>query len=315
MADKVAVIGAGVMGHGIAQAFAASGFETTLIDKHPEALKTSLVRVRENLRTLVGLGVMSAQAAKSTLRRITTTTRVAEGIEGAVFIQETIPEDLRLKRKLFAMLDEAGGEAVLGSNAATIPIKDIAAGMKSRRRILGVHWLAPAYVVPVVEVIPSRWTAPGVLGRTRGLLRKAGKIPVVCKDIPGKMILRMQFAMLNEAIRLLETGAASAEDIDTAVRLGTGLRLAVFGPLKLTDFVSTHRNTLNGMRFLYQATGDEKFKPPRLLKEKVKKGHLGIWTGEGWYKYPQGYPALAKFRDRTFIQSISALRKLGIVPR
>ena len=315
MAKKVAVIGAGIMGHGIAQAFAASGFATTLIDTHPQALKTSLLRIRQNLRTLVALGMMSAAAAKATLRRITTTTRVAQGIEGAAFIQETIPEDLRSKRKLFQMLDEAGGDAVLGSNAATIPIKDIAAGMKSRRRIVGVHWLAPAYVVPVVEVIPSRWTEPGVLERTRVLLKKAGKIPVVCKDIPGKIVLRMQFAMLNEAIHLLETGAASAEDIDAAAQLGTGLRLAVFGPLKLTDFVSTHGNTLNGMRFLYQATGNGKFKPPRLLIEKVKQGKMGIWTGEGWYKYPQSYPALAKSRDRSFIRTIAALRKLGIVPR
>ncbi len=311
VADKVAVIGAGVMGHGIAQVFAASGFETTLIDKHPKALETALIRIRENLGTLVELGVTSAQAAKATLRRIATTTRVAEGIAGAVFIQETIPENLRLKRNLFRMLDEAGGKAVLGSNAATIPIKDIATGMKAKRRILGVHWIGPPYIVPVVEVIPSRWTAPGVLKWTGGLLRKAGKISVVCKDIPGKIILRIQFAMVNEAIRLLQTGAASAEDIDTAVRLSTGLRLAVFGPLKFLDFVSTHENTLNGMKFLYNATRDPKFKPLRLLKEKVRKGHLGIWTGKGWYDYSESYQDLAKWRDRMLIKSVTTLRQLG----
>lgn len=312
VADKVAVIGAGVMGHGIAQVFAASGFETTLIDKYPKALATALARIRENLRTLAELGVMRAPAAKATLGRITTTTRVDEGIAGAVFIQETIPEELRLKRNLFRMLGEAGGEAVLGSNAATIPIKDIAAGTKAKRRIVGVHWMGPPHVVPVVEVIPSRWTAPAVLKWTGGLLRKAGKVPVVCKDIPGKIILRIQFAMVNEAIRLLQSGAATAEDIDTAIRLSTGLRLAVFGPFRFLDFVSTHQNTLNGMKFLYNATRDPKFKPLRLLKEKVRKGHLGIWTGKGWYDYSQNYRDLAKWRDRMLIKSVTALRQLEV---
>jgi len=309
MAEKVAVIGAGVMGHGIAQAFAASGFETTLIDKHARALQTSLIRIRENLSTLVELKVMSAGQVKSTLRRIATTTRLSEGIAGAVFVQETIPEDLRLKRDLFEILDQAAGEPILGSNAATIPIRDIAAGMKARKRIIGAHWVSPP--IRVVEVIPSKWTAPDVTRRTGELLRKAAKVPVVCRDIPGKIILRIQFAMLNEAIHLLETGAASAEDIDTAVRLSTGLRLSVFGPLKGTDFTSTHRNALNGMRFLYNATGDRKYKPSRLLIDNVKKGRLGIWSGKGWYDYAEDYKTLAKRRDRILIKLMAALGKIG----
>jgi len=248
------------------------------------------------------------------MERISSTRRLSEGIDGAVFIQETIPEDLKLKRNLFHELSEIPGDAILGSNAATIPIKEIAAGMKARRRIVGVHWIGPAYIIPAIEVIPSRWTAPDVVQRTRDLLRKAGKVPIVCKDIPGKIILRVQFAMLNEAIRLLAMGAASAVDIDAAVRLSTGLRLPVFGPLGLSDFVSTHRNTLNGMEFLYHATGDQKFKPPRLLKEKVKRGHLGIWAGKGWYDYDEGYEKLAKWRDRMLIESVRMCTELGIVP-
>ena len=312
VAEKVAVIGAGVMGHGIAQAFAASGFETTLIDKSPKALRTSSIRIRENLGTLVELKVMTARQAKATLRRIATTTRLAEGIAGAIFVQETIPEDLRLKRDLFEMLDNlAGDKAILGSNAATIPIKDLATGMKARKRIIGAHWVSPPYLVRVVEVIPSRWTAPEVTRRTGELLRKAGKVPVVCRDIPGKIILRIQFAMLNEAIHLLEMGAASAEDIDTAVRLSTGFRLSVFGPLKGTDFTSTHKNALNGLRFLYKATGDRKYKPSRLLIENVKKGRLGIWSGKGWYDYDQDYKTLAKRRDRILVRLMTSLGKIG----
>ncbi len=312
MAEKVAVIGAGVMGHGIAQAFAASGFETTLIDKSPKALQTSLIRIRENLSTLVELKVMTTRQAKSVLRRIATTTRLSEGIAGAVFVQETIPEDLRLKRNLFEILDDvAGDEAILGSNAATIPIRDIAAGMKARKRIIGAHWVSPPYLIRVVEVIPSKWTAPDVTRRTRELLRKAGKVSVVCRDIPGKIILRIQFAMLNEAIHLLEIGAASAEDIDTAVRLSTGLRLSVFGPLKGTDFTSTHQNALNGLRFLYKATGDRKYKPSRLLIDNVKKGRLGIWSGKGWYDYAEDYKTLAKRRDSILIKLIATVGKIG----
>ena len=311
MAKKVAVIGAGVMGHGIAQAFASSGFETTLIDKRPKALKTALGRIRDNLSTLVGLKVMGAGDAKSTLRRIATTTRLAEGVAGAVFIQETIPEDLRLKRNLFETLDEIGGEAILGSNAATIPIREIAAGMKARKRIIGAHWVSPPYLVRVVEVIPSRWTAPDVTQQTRAFLRRAGKVCVVCRDIPGKIILRIQFAMLNEAIHLLEIGAASAEDIDAAVRLSTGLKMSVFGPLKGTDFTSTHQNVLNGMTFLYNATGDKKYRPSRLLKNNVKSGRLGIWTGKGWYDYAEDYKTLARQRDRILIKAVAMLGQIG----
>ena len=311
MAQKVAVIGAGVMRHGIAQAFAASGFETALVDKHSKALKTALARIRGNLDTLVELKAMSARQAKSALGRIATTTKLTEGVAGAVFVQETIPEDLRSKRNLFEALDEVAGEVILGSNAATIPIRDIAAGMKARKRIIGVHWVSPPYLVRVVEVIPSRWTAPEVVVRTRDFLGKAGKVSVVCRDIPGKIILRIQFAMLNEAIHLLETGPASAEDIDTAVRLSTGLRLAVFGPLKGTDFTSTHRNALNGMKFLYKATGDRKYKPLRLLMDNVRKGRLGIWSGKGWYDYDEDYSTLAKRRDRILIKLTAALGKIG----
>lgn len=314
VAEKVAVIGAGVMGHGIAQAFAGSGFETALIDTSQEALETSLVRIRANLGNLVELKAIRPGQADSTMRRIITTRRLLEGVEGAVFIQETIPEDLKLKRDLFAVLDKVRGKAIIGSNSATIPICRIAAGMKARKRILGVHWISPPYIVPAVEVIPSKWTTPGVIRRAKDLLRKTGKVPVVCKDIPGKLILRMQFAMMNEAIHLLEIGAASAEDIDNAVRLSTGLRLAIFGPLKLSDFASTHKNTLNGMKFLYKATRDEKFKPSRLLKQKVQRGHLGIWTGKGWYDYAEGYEKLARWRDSILVKSVRALRRLGVVP-
>jgi 3-hydroxybutyryl-CoA dehydrogenase len=315
MAEKVAVIGAGVMGHGIAQAFATAGFETALIDKQAKALKTSSLRIRENLKTLVELKALGARQAKSALARITTTTRLAEGVHGAIFVQETIPEDLQSKRDLFETLDEMTGEAILGSNAATIPIHDIAAGRKARKRIIGVHWVSPPYLVRVVEVIPSKWTAPEISARTRALLAKAGKVPVLCRDIPGKIILRIQFAMLNEAIHLLESGAASAEDIDAAIRLSTGLRLSVFGPLKGTDFTSTHRNALNGMNFLYKATGDRKYKPSRLLIDNVKKGRLGIWSGKGWYDYTDDYKTLARRRDRILVKLTAALGKIGDLGR
>lgn len=311
---KAAVVGAGVMGHAIAQVFATAGWETVLIDRQPELLATARRRIRANLRTLARLGALEAAAGDAALARIRTTTRLEEGVAGAAFVQETIPEELRAKRALFRALGELAEGAVLGSNAATIPIRDLARGMRAQERIIGVHWINPPYVVPVVEVIPSRWTAPGVTRRARDLLRAIGKVPVVCRDIPGKIILRVQFAMLNEAIRLVEIGAASPEDIDTAVRLSTGLRLPIFGPLRLSDFHSTHRNTLDGMRFLYRATRDPKFRPPRLLREKVRRGELGIWSGKGFYDYPEGYQRLARWRDAKLIESVATLRRLGVVP-
>ncbi|MCC6474073.1 MAG: 3-hydroxyacyl-CoA dehydrogenase family protein [Burkholderiales bacterium] len=311
MRARVAVIGAGVMGHGIAQAFAASGSETTLIDTHAGALRTALVRIRQNLSTLVGLEVMSAAQARSALGRISVTTRLSEGVAGADFVQETIPEDLRLKRSLFASLSELPERAIIASNAATIPISRLAASMKARRRMIGAHWIGPPHIVPVVEVIPSKWTAPVVTRRTREILTGAGKVPVVCADIPGKIILRIQFAMLNEAIHLLDIGAASAQDIDTAVRLSTGLRLPVFGPLRQSDFVSTHGNTLKGLRFLYGATGDKKYRPSKRLAGMVKKGEQGIWTGKGWYAYSEDYETLARRRDRVLVRLLSMLGKIG----
>jgi 3-hydroxybutyryl-CoA dehydrogenase len=302
------------MGHAIAQVFATAGWETVLIDRRPEALRAALRRIRANLRTLVRFGALKAEAVGPALARIRTTAHLGDGVAGAAFVQETIPEDLRAKRALFAALGALAGGAVLGSNAATIPIHDLARGMRARDRIVGVHWVNPPYVVPVVEVIPSRWTAPAVTRRAGGLLRAIGKVPVVCRDIPGKIILRVQAAMLNEAIHLVEIGAATPEAIDTAVRLSTGLRLPIFGPLRFSDFHSTHKNTLEGMRFLYRATGDRKFRPPRLLREKVRRGELGIWSGKGFYDYPQGYTRLAGWRDARLIELVARLRQLGVVP-
>jgi 3-hydroxybutyryl-CoA dehydrogenase len=276
MADKarIAVIGAGLMGHGIAQVFALAGHEVAIYDPVAASLSTAKSRIATNLRDL------GDDAAA--LDRVHPQSDLADAVQDADYIVEAAPENLPLKQKLFAEIEaHANPDAVLSSNTSVIPITDIMQGLRRRERALGTHWWNPPYLVPRVEVIGTQWTSPQAIDFTMKLHRDAGKQAVhVKKDVPGFVGNRLQHALWREAVALVEQGICDAETVDTVIKASFGRRLAVLGPLENADLVGTdltlaiHRTVLPAI--------ESRQGPSPYLEQLVAGGKLGMKSGEGF---------------------------------
>ena len=276
MADKarIGIVGAGLMGHGIAQVFALNGHPVAVYDAHPEALRTLRKRIEQNL---ADLGQDTAAAS-----RVTPADTLAGAVADADIVVEAALEKLELKQEIFVELERlAPRHALLASNTSVIPIGRIAAGVASRDRVLGTHWWNPPWLVPLVEVIETEGTAPASVTAMMALLRSVGKTVVhVRKDVPGFIGNRLQHALWREAIALVENGVCDAETVDTVVKAGFGRRLAVIGPLENADLIGTdltldiHKNVLPDL--------DRTPGPLAYLTDLVATGRLGFKSGEGF---------------------------------
>jgi 3-hydroxybutyryl-CoA dehydrogenase len=271
---RIAVIGAGLMGHGIAQVFALAGHAVALTDSHAPTLASATDRILANLRDL-GEDVTA-------VARVRVTADLGEAIADADYIVEAVREDLSVKQALFAEIEGlARPDAILATNTSVIPITDIMGGLKKRQRALGTHWWNPPYLVPLVEVIGTQWTSVAALDFTLRLHADIGKTPVlVKKDVPGFVGNRLQHALWREAIALVENGICDAETVDTVIKAAFGRRLAVLGPLENADLVGTdltlaiHRTVLPAI--------DSRPGPSPYLEKLVAEGKLGMKTGEGF---------------------------------
>ena len=272
-AEKIAIIGGGLMGHGIAYLLADAGHVVRIFETAAE----SRVSLPRRLQALVEL--FDADAAL--LQRISVHDRLDAATEGAGYVFEAAPERLPLKQRLFAELEDAvAPETILASNSSAIPTTDIARHLKHRERVLGTHFWNPPHLIPLVEVIENEWTSGEVLRRTIDLLRAAGKTPVhVRRDIPGFVGNRLQHALKREAIALVAAGVCDAETIDTVVKEGFGTRMAVLGPMEQSDLVGLDL-TLEIAEVLY-ADLDRTAGPHPYLRDMVKAGKLGMKSGEG----------------------------------
>jgi len=276
MSDKprIAVIGAGLMGHGIAQVFAVAGHDVTIADAHAPLLDTVKERIVANLRDLGD--------DESAATRVWPMTDLAEAVRHADFIIEAVSEDLSLKQKLFGEIEiHAKPSAILASNTSVIPITRIMEGLRDRSRALGSHWWNPPFLVPLVEVIGTEWTSPEVIDFTMRLHAEAGKKPAhVKKDVPGFIGNRLQHALWREAVSLVERGICDAETVDEVVKAAFGRRLAVLGPLENADMVGTdltlaiHRTVLPDI--------ESRRGPSPYLEKLVADGRLGFRTGQGF---------------------------------
>lgn len=306
---KVAIIGAGTMGHGIALVWALGGFAVSLMDISQKILKGALDSISAELSTLVKSGIISDKKSKDAYQRIRVTTDLREAVDRAEFVTESVVENLELKKKIFSELDHlCQKDVILASNTSSFSITEIASSTKNRERVLGTHWWNPPYLMPLVEIVKGTETSEEVAERTKALILKLGKMPVYCKDRPGFVGVRLQAALVIEAIRILEEGTATAEDIDTAVTMTLGFRLPVIGPLQIVDLGGMDV-FLNAYDYLYQKLGD-RFRPPRLLREKVKAGELGIKTSSGFYRYsPEIIKELTRRRDEWIIKH---LKEIGL---
>jgi 3-hydroxybutyryl-CoA dehydrogenase len=282
---RVAVIGAGLMGHGIAQVFALAGHDVTITDAVVASLDTVQSRIAANLRDLGE----DASAAE----RVQPCIDVAQAVRDADYVVEAVSENLALKQQLFAEIERhTRSDTILASNTSVIPITEIMQGLTVRERALGTHWWNPPFLVPLVEVIETQWTAPEVVAWTMGLHESAGKKPAhVKKDVPGFIGNRLQHALWREAISLVEHGICDAETVDAVVKASFGRRLAVLGPLENADLVGTdltlaiHETVLPAI--------ESRPAPSPYLEKLVADGKLGFKSGEGFRKWsPEQQAAL-----------------------
>jgi 3-hydroxybutyryl-CoA dehydrogenase len=283
--EKVAVVGAGLMGHGIAQVFALEGFSVSLTDIKPDVLGAAVKNVRANLDLLAGQGIVQKQAVEPAMERITTTTNLAQALKDADFVVEAVIENLGLKQNLFKDLDKiCHRDTILATNTSVISITEIAAHTRHKDRVVGTHFWNPPYLIPLVEVIRGDDTADTVMDRTIAILNHVGKHPVrVNKDVPGFVGNRLQHALWREAISIVAHGIADAATVDECIRYGFGMRLPILGPMENADMVGTDL-ALAIHDYLLKHL-DSSPEPSPLLKELVDRGHLGFKTGRGFKKW------------------------------
>ncbi len=272
--QTIAVIGAGLMGHGLAQVFGSAGHKVRVYDAQPAALASLHERIAANLESL---------GRPDDFRHLVSAhADIADAVAGADLVIEAAPEKLALKQQIFAQLVElAGPEALLASNTSVIPISEIAAGLPGAERILGTHWWNPPFLVPLVEVVGTAQTSPAAIEAMLALLTAVGKTPVhIRKDVPGFVGNRLQHALWREAIAIVAAGIADAETVDTVVKSSFGRRLAVLGPLENADLVGTdltldiHNAVLSHL--------DRTPGPSPYLEALVAEGRLGMKSGQGF---------------------------------
>jgi len=279
--QRLLVVGAGTMGTGIAQVAARAGYRTAVYDAAAGAAQKSLERIRDSLARAVEKGRCTAQERDEALGRLTAAADLEAEAAEADLIVEAAPEDLQLKKELFGRLSKAArAEAILATNTSSLPITAIAAAARGPERVIGLHFFNPVPAMKLLEIVQGERTHPMVVTAARAVGARLGKEVVVVRDAPGFATSRLGIALAMEAIRMLEEGVASAEEIDRAIELGYGHPM---GPLRLTDQVGLDVR-LAIAEHLTSELG-ERFRPPQLLRRMVRAGKLGKKSGEGFYKY------------------------------
>lgn len=279
--ETIGVLGAGQMGSGIAQVFAAKNFQVKLVDISSAMLKTALAGISGSCDRLIKKSMMTEEQKKNLLEKISTGERL-EDFKSCDFVVEAVSENLNLKLEIFKKLDEiTAKEAILTSNTSSISITKIAAATKRPERVAGMHFMNPVPIMKLVEGIRGLQTSDETFSIIAELTKKLDKTLVVSKDMPGFMVNRILMPMINEAVFSLHEGVGSVEDIDNAMKLGTNQPM---GPLTLADFIGLD-TCLAILNVLYDGFGDPKYRPSPLLVKYVEAGWLGKKAGRGFYKY------------------------------
>ena len=277
---NITVLGAGQMGQGIAHISALAGFNTRLYDKDKSTLEVAMAAVEQTLSKGVELGKITNADRARTLERLTPAMTVEHGVEDAGLVIEAIPEDINLKKDLFRQVaDSVPEETVLASNTSSLSITEIASGIRSPDRVVGMHFFNPPHIIKLLEVIRGEKSASEIVDRVCEIGRQMDREVVLISDSPGFASSRLGVVLGLEAIRMLEQGVASAADIDAA--MVHGYRHPI-GPLRLTDLVGLDVR-LAIAQYLHEKLGSSQFEPPKLLQEMVRDGLLGKKSGKGFY--------------------------------
>jgi len=280
--DRIAVVGGGTMGNGIAHVVAQHGKRVRLIDVAPDVLERALETITRNLERQVKKGVLEAAEKDAVLGRIETATDLAEGARGVDLVIEAVPEKPELKRSIFETLDAAASpDTILASNTSSISITEIAAHTSRPEKVIGMHFMNPVPVMELVEVIRGLATSDETTRAVVDLSRALGKTPVEVNDFPGFVSNRVLMPMINEAITALMEGVAEPDAIDTVMKLGMNHPM---GPLRLADLIGLD-TCLNILEVLHRELGDDRYRPSPLLRKYVAAGWLGRKSGRGFHSY------------------------------
>ena len=282
MAEKIAVMGAGTMGSGIAQIAVEAGFTVTLIDTQQGLVDRGTTSIKKFLERKVAKGTYTPEQLKDMEARLSGTTDVQKAVEGAIMVVEAVFENIDLKKDIFKKLDElCPKEVILASNTSTLSISTIAAVTKNPSRVIGTHYFSPVPLMRLVEVIRGGETSDATANKTVELCKKFGKTPIVVKDIPGFIVNRFLCLIYNEAANMVLNGLASAEDIDMAMKLGCNWPMGI---TEIMDMAGVDVCSF-AMDAMYQMTGEERYKPSPLFAKMLAQKKLGRKTGEGFSKY------------------------------
>lgn len=304
----VAVVGAGTMGPGVAATIASRGIKVRLYDIKPEVLDRARGTVETTYETLLGAGFLTQDQAARGKEGLTFTLDEKEAMEGADFVIETIPEDLEIKQSFLRQAEQLVSEkTILASNTSGIPITKLSEVCRQPGRVIGMHWSNPPYIIPVIEVIRGAKTDDATVKATRKLVKRLDMIPVdVLRDVPGFVENRILYAIMREALHLLDQKVASAEDIDAIVKWGIGYKLSVIGPLELLDVAGL--DIYHSVASYLNADLNASSEVSPIIRDKVAKGELGIKTGKGLFEYQSDeIPALMKRRMRLLLNAKRAL--------
>ncbi len=310
--QQVSVLGAGIMGHGIAQSFLMGGYSVSLYDIKEEILDTAKAHIKKNLALFYQYGLIQKQEIDASLSRLSVSLDLKSAAETANFIIEAAPEVLSLKQDLFEKVESfCGTDTIIASNTSSLTLREIGTRVHKKERLVTTHWFNPPHIVPVVEVVKSDWTHIETMDTTCSLLKKIRKMPVrLNHEIPGFLVNRIQIALAREVLDLYQKGVASAEDIDRAVKGSIGFRLASIGPLLTMDlggiklWLAVYENLISDI----QSATD----PPEPLKRLAAEGHDGVKSGKGFYDYRIDFSQadldeVINKRDREFLNRLKNL--------
>ena len=316
----IACLGAGRMGRGIAVAFAYAGYLVTMIDikegrsdkQFAKLESEALDEINKTLITLTRIGMLKETEARVVMSRISVVPANAEtaALAGAGIVFEGVPEIVELKREVLGNASKAiSPDTIVASTTSTILVDDLSGSIEGPERFLNVHWLNPAYLIPLVEISPGRATDPDIVARVKALLEGIGKMPVVCAATPGFIVPRIQALAMNEAARMVEEGVASAEEIDKAIRYGFGFRYAVLGLLEFIDWGGGDI-LYYASRYLEGALGSERYRAPDVISNNMRDGRIGLRTGAGFMDY-SGLDVDA-YRERRLADMVEMLKHFGL---